>query len=405
MQSYLNDVGGKPQCSIIGLGTRTSSVNAALVNGTLGHALDYDDFAFPALGHPTTCVLPAVMALGESTGAKGEDLLLSFVVGFEAFMKIGGVVSPSHWYKGFHATGTVGTYGAVAAAGKLLDLDEAHMINAFGVAGSEASGLKQNFGTMAKPFHAGHAAEGGVKAALLARNGFVAAKDVLEGMFGFAKVLADTQNFDYLDRLGDPWDILDPGPFFKLSPSCGGTQAGMNALFSLIEEYDIKPDEVERIDAGTNPGGPEQLIYAEPKTALQAKFSMQFCLAILLLERKAGLSQFTDAKVREPKVVELMKRITLYVDPELTKSVPLEWVDKTTTVKVKLKDGREYKRTADLRRLTWDELTSKYEECAGRVLSESKVRQSIDLLTNLEKLDDVKSLMELIRIGNSSKGK
>ena len=396
MESYLKDVGGTPQSSIIGLGIKTSSTNAAFANGTIGHALDYDDMIFPVIGHPTVPILPAVLALGESTGATGKDVLLAFILGFEVFCKVGAATSPSHWYKGFHATATIGTYGAVAAASKLLKLEEEQMMNAFGIAGSEASGLKQNLGTMTKPFHAGHAAEGGVKAALLAKKGFTAAKDVLEGRFGFAKLMADGYDFGVLDKLGDQWDIVNPAPFFKPYPSCGGTHAAMNAMLSLIKEYDIKPDEVERIDAGMNPGGVEELIYTEPKNALQAKFSMQFCLAIILLERKGGLAQFTDAKVRDPKTVKLMKRINLYVAPELTESLPLGWVDKTASVKVKMKDGREYRKTADIRHLTWDELKSKYEECASLALPENKLRGSIDVIMNLEKVKSLNPLMECI---------
>jgi len=353
VEAYLKEVGGTPQSSVIGLGIRTSSVNAAFGTGTLGHALDCDDMAFPSISHPTVPVMPAVLALGELTGATGKDVLLSFILGYETLCKVGAVVQPSHWYKGFHATGTLGTYGAVAAASKLLKLDEEQVR-------------------------------------------FTAAKDVLEGRLGFARVLADEQDFNHLGRLGAPWDILDPGPYFKFSASCGGTQAGMNALISLVEEYDIRPNEVERVDAGTNPGGPEQLIYTDPKNALQAKFSIQFCLAMMLLERKMKLAYFTDSKVRDPKTVALMRRIHLYVDPELTKTVPLQWVDKTTTVKVKMKDGREFERTADLRRMTWDELTSKYVECASLLLPESKVTESIDVLANLEELGNLNPLMELL---------
>jgi len=396
LESYLKEVGGAPKSSVIGSGIRTSPVNAALVNGTLGHALDYDDFALPALSHPSVTILPAVLALGEVTEATGKDALLAFIVGFEAFCKIAHAVQPSHWYKGYHATGTFGTFGATAAASKLLDLDEEQLINALGIAGSEAAGLKQNFGTMTKPFHAGHAAENGIKAALLAKNGFTAAKDILEGRLGFAKVMTDNYDFSILDKLGNPWEIVDPAPYIKLHPSCGGTHAAMTAMLSLINEYDIKAEEVERVDAGTNPGGFEQLIYAEPKNQLQAKFSIQFCLAILLLEREAGLAQFTDDKVTDPKTVELMKRITLYIDPEVTKTTPLEWSDKTAVVKIKMKDGREFQRTSDIRHLSWDEIKSKYKECARFILPEDKIEESIEAITNLENLINMSSLIEVI---------
>ncbi|NIM45089.1 MAG: hypothetical protein GTN80_05600 [Nitrososphaeria archaeon] len=395
LMSYVRVIGGRSRCSIIGSDVKTSPVNAALVNGTLGHALDYDDMIFPLIGHPTVPVLPAVLAVGEFIGASGKQAITAFSLGFEALCKIGAAVSPSHWYKGFHSTATVGTFGAVAAASKLLNLNEEQMLNAFGIAGSQAAGLKQNFGTMTKPFHAGHAAESGVKAALLAKNGFTAAKNILEGQFGFAKLMADRYDFSVIDKLGNPWDLVDPAPFFKPYPSCGGTHAAMNAMLSLIEEYDIRHDEVESLEAGMNPIAPEELIYIEPKTAFEGKFSMQFCLAILLLEREAGLAQFTNEKVRNPRTMELMKRIKLYVDPEITASVPPEWGDKSAVVKVKLKDGRYYTRKRDIRHLTWDELISKYKDCAKVVLPRDKITKSIEVVMNLQKLENIRQLMEL----------
>ena len=138
LASYLKEVGGAPQSTVLGLGVKTSPVNAALTNGTLGHAIDYDDHTLISISHPTVTILPAVLALGEATGATGKDVLLAFIVGYETFSKLGMAFNPSHWYKGFHATGTFGTYGAVAAAAKLLKLDEEQMTNAFGIAGSEA---------------------------------------------------------------------------------------------------------------------------------------------------------------------------------------------------------------------------------------------------------------------------
>ena len=401
LESYLKVVGGTPQSTIIGSGSKTSSVQAAFVNGTLGHAIDYDDNALIAQAHPTVTIFPAVLALGEATGAKGQDILLSYILGYETFSKMGMALNPSHWYRGFHSTGTFGTYGAVASASKVLGLDSEQMTNAFGIAGSSASGLKQNFGTMTKPYHAGHAAEGGVKAALLSKNGFTAAKDVLEGRLGFARVTAEKQDLTVFSKLGTPWGIVysgevDTSPFIKPFPSCGATHAAMEALFSLIREYDIKPDEVEWVNAGMNLGGVESLPYLEPMDSLQGKFSMQFCLAVALLERRAGLPQFTDVKVRDPKTRELMKRIVLSVDPDLSKSLPLELCDHTATVRMRMKNGREYKQTASLRHLPWEEITSKFEECVSSILAKEDAKKIIDLTANLERLKDLSPLMELL---------
>lgn len=399
--SYLEDVGGNTQSTLIGLRERTSPVNAALVNGTLGHAIDYDDHTLISIAHPTVTILPAVLALGESNNVTGKDAILAFLLGYEVFAKIAKALNPNLWYRGFHATGFFGTYGAVAASSKLLNLDKKKMTNAFGIAGSEASGLKQNFGTMTKPLHAGLAAEGGVKAALLAKSGFTSAKDVLEGRHGFAKVLADVEDLAVLDKLGDPWEIVDSGsvdlsPLIKPYPSAGGTHAAMHTLLSLIKEYNIKPEEVEHIDAGMNLGGVNQLPYTAPVNSLQAKFSMQFCLAIILLERKAGLNQFTDSKVREAGTIEMMKRITATVDPELSEMLPLELCDKTAKIKIKMKDGRKYERTGDIPHLNWEEIKVKYSECASFVQSEREIRQNIDAVENLENLENLNILLKLL---------
>lgn len=306
-------------------------------------------------------------------------------------------MNPSHWYKGFHATGIFGTYGAVAAAAKLLNLDEDQTTRAIGIASSLVSGIKQNLGSHAKPFHAGHAAENGVRAALLAQKGFTGRPDAFEGRMGVAKLMADEQDFAVFDKIADPLEIVDPAPFIKSHPSCGGTHAAMNAMQQLIEEYDIKPEDVVEVWGGTNRGVYEQLIYTEPKSAIEARFSMQFTLAIVLAERRGGLTRFTDEKVRDPKIVELMRRIHRYEDPELSRTLPLAWVDKTATVKIKLKDGRELQRTADIRHPSWDEVKEKYSECAGVALPDDKITRSMAIWEKLDELDALDEVMALVR--------
>lgn len=402
LEKYVKEIGGIPSSSLIGLRIKTSPVNAAMVNGTLGHAIDYDDNALIAQAHPTVTILPAVFALSETLGTTGKDVLLAYILGYETFSKLGMSLNPNHWYRGFHSTGTFGTYAAVTAASKLLNLDFQQITNAFGIAGSEASGLKQNFGTMTKPFHAGHAAEGGVRAALLAKKGFTAANDVLEGQHGFAKVTAGIEDLTIFNKLGNPWGIVDSGgvntaPYVKPFPSCGATHAAMEAMIELIKEHDIRHEDVEHVNAGMNPGGIESLPYSVPRDLLQAKFSMQFCLAILLLEGKAGLDQFTDLKVRDKRIVDLMKRITLSVDPDLEKNLPLELCDLRAVVRIRMKDGKTYKRTADIKRLSWEEIVIKYTECSSVVLAEKKQKKIVELIAGLEKLDNLFSLMELIR--------
>jgi 2-methylcitrate dehydratase PrpD len=256
---------------------------------------------------------------------------------------------------------------------------------------------------MTKPFHAGHAAEGGVRAALLAERGFTASHDVLEGRHGFAKVAADIEDLSVFNTFGEKWGIVDYGgantaPFIKPFPSCGATHAAMEAMIYLIEEHDISPEDVVHVDAGMNLGGIESLPYTKPKDFLQAKFSMQYCLAILLLERKAGLSQFTDEKAEDPEIVKLMKRIVLSVDEKLNETLPLELCDLRAVVRLRMKDGTKYEKMSDIKHLGWEEIVDKYRECASFVLRDNKLDKIIDMVKNLEKFESMHPLMDLIRM-------
>jgi 2-methylcitrate dehydratase PrpD len=396
IERYVHRLGGAEQATVLVSGTRTSAPLAAFANGVLCHAIDYDDMHFPTIAHPTTAVLPAALAAGELTGARGADVLRGFVLGMEAFCKVGGVMNPGHWYRGYHATGTFGAVGAGVAAAAILGLDEPGFLQALGIAGTAAAGLKQNLGTMTKPFHAGHAAENGVKAALLAADGFTATERILEGRFGLFRVTTDVARLEYLDRLGDPWDLVDPGVIVKRYPSCGGTHAAIHALLSLVDEHDIGADDVEHVDAGMNPIGPEELIYPEPRTPLEAKFSMQFCLAVALLERRVSPAEFTDEKVRDSRVVELERRITLSVDPDVTARVPLEEGDLEAVVTVRLRDGTEYRRGHRLGPLPAEVVQAKFMECVAGRLPDGGAEAVVEAVLGLELLPDLGPLFDAV---------
>ena len=394
VSQYLKDVQSSPRCTVIGLGQKTSPTNAAFANGLLGHALDYDDMHYPMIGHPTVVVLPAVLAAGEMAGADGRQLLASFAVGFEVACKMGAALNPDHWYKGFHATGTLGTLAAAAGAANMLGLTPEQTVYALGTAGSQAAGLKENFGTMTKPLHAGHAVECGLRAALLARRGFTATERIFEGPLGFSAVMVQDYDLDKLtDHLGDPWALVDPGAMLKAYPSCGGTHPMLNAVLELVQEQDIRAEDVESAEAGTSMIGPQQLFYTMPTTALEGKFSAQFCLAIAMLERRAGLAQFTDEKVREPRIRDLMSRITLVVDPEVNERLRPEVGDDEQVVRVRLKDGRELEKWASLRDIPDDTLMDKYRECTAPLMSQEAIDRSIDEVMNLERVEDLSKFL------------
>lgn len=391
---YVEEEGGKPQATILGVGLKSSCTNVALVNGTFNHCLDFDDTTMPALAHPTTTILPSILAICESSNLSGKDAILAYVVGNEVFNKVAGVINPSHWYSGYHSTGTVGCYGSVAAAGKLLNLDARQMKYALGIAASSAAGLKVNLGSMTKPYHAGNAAAIGTRAAILAKHGFTSNQNAFEGRMGFCDVMSKEKRFNFIYELGKVWEIIERPPLIKPHPSCGGTHAAMHALLTLRRKYNIMPDEVEKIEMGTNPGSLEQLIYPDPKDAYEARFSATFTLATAMIHGRWGITVHTDEILYRSDVQDMMKRVHLYVDEQITKEVPLEFVDKTSLVRIFMKDGRVFEQKCDYPVLSLDEVIQKFKECAALVLPDEKINNAIRQLENLEELDNINTLIE-----------
>ena len=289
--------------TVLARGT-ASPTGAALANGTFGHAVDYDDTFESVVIHPTSPVFAAALAAVEHAGGTAEDLLTAYVVGCEAAFRVGHATFPSHYDNGWHSTGTAGSFGAAAAAAAACSLDTAATRRAFGVVASGASSLKKNFGTMTKPLHAGHAAETGLRAAMLADRGWTADRNALEGDLGYGSVMTpDEDGYDpsaVLDGLGepDPWAVADIG--FKPYPSGVITHAAMDALRDLVREHDLTPATTERVVVTLEEAADEMLIHAEAEDELEAKFSIEFCLAAILREGEAGVREFTDEYVQAP---------------------------------------------------------------------------------------------------------
>ncbi len=401
--AFLQDVGGQPKAGVWGKKFKTSSPLAALANGAFGHALDYDDWSRPMRGHPTIPLLPAVLAVGEETQASGKEVLEAYLLGFEVEVKLGAVLNPYIFERGWHSTPVLGVLAAAAAAAKLLRLDSEKVQMALGIAASEAGGLRQNFGTMTKPFHAGQAAKNGVVAAKLAARGFTADKKIIEEKLGFANAFAKAESYDWrkiMDGLGHPFEILSSGVGIKRYPSCARTHPAMDAMLELVLENNIHPADVESIACGGSYSTPKLLIHSRPQTALEGKFSMEFCLAIALLDRKAELSQFTDARVRDPKVQQFIKKVTFFVRPDL-KTVENSG-NPSASVKVVTKAGKEFVKRVDEAKgsptnpLTLNELKAKYRDCAKTVQSEEEVEKTIELVENLDTLKSISPLADLL---------
>ncbi|MEK7335396.1 MAG: MmgE/PrpD family protein [Candidatus Binatota bacterium] len=406
LQGHVRQIGGRGEATVVGTGFSAPSAKAALANGASGHAMDYDDTqlstskesVYGLLTHPTVPVLSAVLAVGEKEKISGQDFLLAYILGVEVECRIADAINPRHYQSGFHSTATIGGLGAAMAVGKLLGLKEEPLARTLGIAASMASGLRENFGTMTKPFHAGRAAENGVTAAQLAEKGFTSARNILEAKRGFFNAMAGgCDETKIVGCLGHPYFMQEPGISIKPYPSGSLSHPAQDLILDLVKMHDLHGDDIESIEVGTNSNVPNALIYPMPKTALEGKFSIPFCMAVGVLERKAGIAQFTDRKVRDPKVVELMKRVTLYVDQELE---ALGYDQVRSRIRIKLKGGKTVEGRADVARghplkpMNWGELGEKFRDCAGLVLSHESMEDVIELVANLDKQ---RSILPLIR--------
>jgi 2-methylcitrate dehydratase PrpD len=397
------------KATIIGSAQRTSPRFAALVNGISIHADDYDDTQLAAakdrvyglLMHPTVPVLPAIFALAEQRTVTGKEWMLAYQVGAEVECKIAEAISPRHYQDGFHTTGTCGPFGSAAACAKLLKFDQSKTLRALGLAASQSGGVRENFGTMTKPFQAGHAAECGLVSAELVALGWTAAEQILEADRGFFH--ASGGSYDpsaIMDRLGNPWTFASPGVSLKPYPSGSLTHPAMTELARLIELHNLQAAQVEKVDIGANHNMTTTLLHHQPKTGLEAKFSMEFCLAILLLERKAGLGQFSDKVVQRSDVQEMIGKINFYVDPEAENA----GFDKMTSIlRVHLRDGRMVTGRADFAKgspanpMSFDETATKFRGCAEFAeWPKAKTEQIVAFTKSLEAATDISALSPLL---------
>ncbi|MFC2060719.1 MmgE/PrpD family protein [Chloroflexota bacterium] len=400
LQEFLQETGGTPTASVIGTKVRTSSPWAALANGTIAHAIDYDDAAgLPLPFHPSVPVLPVVLALGEQIGASGKQVLEAYIVGLEVETKIGSIMGMKLTREGWHATGIVGTLGATAAGTKILQLDQENTRTAFGLAASLVGGLSLNFGTMTKPFHAGQAACNGVTSSILAGKGFTANKSILEETGGFLDIFTGTKDYDpdkVIGSLGEPYYLVSPGITIKKYPSCHGTHTALDAIFDLMKEHGFSYQDVAVVECGVRPHVLKGLIYEKPTNHLEAKFSMQYCLAAALFYGRVGLEQFDNEKINRPEVREIMGKVNMYARPDLESQPP------TSILVVKLRDGREFLRRVDWPRggpgtpLSWEEIAAKFKNCAGSVLPSNKIDSLVQMIESMEEIKDIRALVELV---------
>ena len=408
-RTYVQSLGlSRGESTIIGSSLKAPARFAAFANGIGIHADDYDDTqlavaedrVYGLLTHPTAPSLSAALAIAESRGLSGRDLMMAYHVGVEVECKIAEAIAPRHYDEGFHSTGTCGTIGAAAAAARVAGLDLSQTLRALGIAASEAAGLRENFGTMTKPLHAGRAAESGIAAADLAALGWTAADQILEAPRGFFRAAGG--GYDpgaILHKLGHPWTFRTPGISIKPYPSGSLTHPAMSELSRLIRVEKITARQVERLDVGTNRNMPNALIHHHPKTGLEAKFSMEFCMASLLLYGKAGLTEFTDEVVNRREVQDIIARVHFGVHPVAEAA---GYNKMTTILEIRLQDGRTILGRADFAKgspaipMSYEETAEKFLDCAAFARwPHDKSKAAVERVRGLESLPDVRSLTAL----------
>ena len=395
VKEQLEEEGGHPQATIVAGGKKLSTSQAALINGCASHAHDYDDVHPAMSGHPTVPVAPAVLALAEFQNRSGRDLILALVTGIDAECIVGRYLGPSHYARGFHATGTLGTLGSAAACAKLLGLDAGTTCNALGIAATQAAGLKSMFGSMCKPFHAGKAAANGLLAAQLAARGFDSQQAVLEIEQGFGLTHADQLSESNFDRALAQVSFV-PTTLFKYHAACYLTHSALEAAGALRSEAKIDPDDIEAVGITVNRGHFSVCNIQEPATGLEAKFSLRFATAMVLSGiDTAGVEQFNDAVTQQPAMVSLRDRISVTAFPE--EGHP------ESAVRILLKSGVEYKKDWNVGIPETDldkqqgKLTEKFRSLVDPVLGEQRSKQIVSLVSSLEDHQSVEQLCESVR--------
>jgi 2-methylcitrate dehydratase PrpD len=390
----MQEQGGKEAASILGHAGRLPTASAALVNGAASHALDFDDVNLAMPGHPSVAILPALLALAEERGSSGAEVLTAFVAGYELQCRIGRTISPGHYdVLGFHATATVGSFGAAAACAHLLGLDADRFATALGIAGTQAAGLKSMFGTMCKPLHAGKASYHGLMAAKLAARGFTSRTDVIECGQGFARTHSPDFNPEKgFDTPPNGWWIANN--LFKYHASCYMTHAAIESARKLREQHGFAPDQVERINVQLEEACDRVCNIPEPKTGLEAKFSLRLTTAMGLAGLDTSrLSTYSAEVAADPVLIGLRDKISF----DFRTGIPNTF----TEIELSLRDGSKFTARHDSGVPAADvahqgtRLEAKFAALVDPVLGTEKTARLIADIGRLDSLPEVSGLLRI----------
>lgn len=381
------------RCLIIGTAAKTSALDAALVNGTAAHVLDYDDGNQVLAGHPSAVMLPALIALAEDRGADGKALITAYAAGLEVAARLGRSVNQEHYEKGWHPTATLGVFGASAACARLIGLEASATTMALGIAASFAAGVKANFGSMTKSLHCGHAARGGVFAALLAEQGYTADASAMDGPQGFLNVYNGSGGYridPLLAQWTAPFEIESPANSIKPFPCCASTHGAAAVALELRARHALAPGDIERIEVLVHRRRIPHTDKPDPGTALAAKFSMQYVVATALANGRVGLADFEGDAWRDPLVRSLMACVRYLPDLELPEDTPNDY---GARIRVLLRSGASIEHAVldypgPSPAVDFDEaqVWRKFEDCAARALPAGQVA---DLAAALGQFEDL----------------
>jgi 2-methylcitrate dehydratase PrpD len=393
-------IDGTGDCHILGTSRRAGAADAALANAVAAHALDYDDMCFVSMAHPSCALVPAALAVAEFSKASGRRLLDGYVVGFELECRLGSVMNPRHYHsRGWHCTSSIGTIGAAASAAHVMGLSAGEVTHALGIAASLACGLKENIGTMTKPLHAGAAARNGVMAALLAKNGFTASEEAIDGPQGYLAAMDSERPAEALAQacadLGRRWEIDDTGITVKLYPSCAATHPPLDALLDLLRGHGITAGDIKAIAVEVDTMTPRLLIHDRPATGLEAKFSMPFCASAAIVYGHPTVDTFDEAHIQDPRIQALMPSVSMRINPAFDSAANLSQAH----VSIQLTDGRTVSQRADGARgypgrLSDEDLAAKFLGCARRSLSQARAERALAAARSIDGADSLQALVD-----------
>lgn len=400
-------LGGEPQSTVIGYNFKTSVLNAAMANGTVGHALELDDDHRVGTQHPGVEVVPTALSVGEYVGASGEEIIAAVCAGYEIAIRAGEAFLGDAYYQGFHPTGTCGVFGAAVAAGKLLGLNEEQMVNALGIAGSQSSGLREwkASGAWTKRFQAGHANFAGTIGALMAKEGFTGPSTIFEGTYGFLRAYSYQLHYDeniLIDNLGIKFEMVDTS--IKPHACCRFCQPLVDAALQVVNQYNLWPKDIKSVKIGT---GKNTLIALteprerkwQPVTGVDAQFSLPFSIAVAITRRVALAEEFTEKYFKDPEILAFMNRIEGYLDPEVEACWPNSY---PAVAIIETYDGRVLRGKIDFPKgdpenpVTDEELEKKFRYLVENRITPETTVKVIAMVRSLESLDNTAKLMALL---------